>query len=45
MFIPAKGLDYRDFLAALHQQLRFGWYLEVGSQTGAMPAARAALSK
>lgn len=34
MFIPAKGLDYRDFLAALHQQLRFGWYLEIGSQTG-----------
>lgn len=34
MFIPAKGLDYRDFLDALHQQLRFDWYLEVGSQTG-----------
>ena len=34
MFIPAKGLDYRHFLAALHQQLRFGWYLEIGSQTG-----------
>jgi hypothetical protein len=34
MFIPAKGLDYRDFLDALHQQLRFDWYLEIGSQTG-----------
>ncbi|MFN5997944.1 MAG: hypothetical protein ACK47C_21195 [Paracoccaceae bacterium] len=34
MFIPAKGLDYRDFLDALHSQLRFDWYLEVGSQTG-----------
>lgn len=34
MFIPAQGLDYRDFLAALHQQMRFGWYLEIGSQTG-----------
>lgn len=34
MFVAAKGLDYRDFLAALHQQLRFGWYLEIGSQTG-----------
>lgn len=34
MFIPAQGLDYHDFLAALHQQLRFGWYLEIGSQTG-----------
>ncbi|WP_128515053.1 hypothetical protein [Tabrizicola thermarum] len=34
MFIPAKGLDYRDFLDALHRQLRFDWYLEIGSQTG-----------
>lgn len=34
MFIQAKGLDYRDFLDALHNQLRFDWYLEVGSQTG-----------
>jgi hypothetical protein len=34
MFLPAQGLDYRDFLDSLHQQLRFDWYLEVGSQTG-----------
>jgi hypothetical protein len=34
MFVPAHGLDYRDFLDALHQQLRFDWYLEIGSQTG-----------
>lgn len=34
MFVEAKGLDYRDFLDALHQQLRFDWYLEIGSQTG-----------
>ena len=34
MFVAATGLHYRDFLAALHQQLRFGWYLEIGSQTG-----------
>lgn len=34
MFVPATGLDYRDFLDALHQQLRFDWYLEIGSQTG-----------
>jgi hypothetical protein len=34
MFNRAIGLDYREFLAALHDQLRFDWYLEVGSQTG-----------
>lgn len=34
MFVAAKGMDYRDFLDALHQKLRFAWYLEVGSQTG-----------
>lgn len=34
MFVEAKGLDYREFLDALHQQLRFDWYLEIGSQTG-----------
>jgi hypothetical protein len=34
MFVAATGLDYRDFLDALHQQLRFDWYLEIGSQTG-----------
>jgi hypothetical protein len=34
MFVAAKGLDYRDFLDALHQQMRFDWYLEIGSQTG-----------
>jgi hypothetical protein len=34
MFVAATGLDYRAFLDALHQQLRFDWYLEVGSQTG-----------
>jgi hypothetical protein len=34
MFVPATGLDYRAFLDALHQQLRFDWYLEIGSQTG-----------
>ncbi len=34
MFLPAHGIDYRNFLDALHQQLRFDWYLEVGSQTG-----------
>ncbi|MGL4239083.1 hypothetical protein [Tabrizicola sp.] len=34
MFVAAKGLDYRDFLEALHQSMRFDWYLEVGSQTG-----------
>lgn len=34
MFVPAEGLDYRDFLDALHQQLRFGWYLEIGTETG-----------
>jgi hypothetical protein len=34
MFIAAEGLDYREFLDALHQQMRFDWYLEIGSQTG-----------
>ena len=34
MFIPAKGVDFRVFLDALHSQLRFDWYLQVGSQTG-----------
>jgi hypothetical protein len=34
MFLAATGLDYRNFLDALHQQLRFDWYLEIGSQTG-----------
>lgn len=34
MFIPATGLDYRIFLDALHDQMRFDWYLEIGSQTG-----------
>jgi hypothetical protein len=34
MFLPAQGLDYRNFLDAMHQQLRFDWYLEIGSQTG-----------
>jgi hypothetical protein len=34
MFVPAQGLDYRDFLATLHQKLRFDWYLEIGSQGG-----------
>lgn len=34
MFVEATGLDYREFLDALHQQLRFDWYLEIGSQTG-----------
>lgn len=34
MFNRALGLDYREFLDALHNQLRFDWYLEIGSQTG-----------
>ena len=34
MFRAAKGLDYRVFLAKLHEQLLFDWYLEIGSQTG-----------
>lgn len=34
MFVAATGVDYRKFLDDLHQQLRFDWYLEVGSQTG-----------
>ena len=34
MFNRAIGLDYREYLAALHDQLRFDWYLEIGSQTG-----------
>jgi hypothetical protein len=34
MFVAAHGLDYRTFLDALHDQLRFDWYLEIGSQTG-----------
>lgn len=34
MFVAAKGVDYRKFLDALHQQLLFDWYLEIGSQTG-----------
>jgi hypothetical protein len=34
MFAAAKGMDYRDFLDALHARLRFDWYLEIGSRNG-----------
>jgi hypothetical protein len=34
MYKPAQGLDYREFLEALHKTLQFEWYLEIGSQTG-----------
>lgn len=34
MYVQAKGPDCREFLDALHQQLRFDWYLEIGSQSG-----------
>lgn len=34
MFSAAKGMNYLDFLDALHGRLRFDWYLEVGSRNG-----------
>jgi hypothetical protein len=34
MFAAAKGMNYYDFLDALHQRLRFDWYFEIGSRNG-----------
>lgn len=34
MFKQAKGLKYTAFMSALHRDLLFDWYLEVGCRTG-----------
>lgn len=34
MFKQAKGVKYTGFMAALHRDMLFDWYLEVGCRTG-----------
>ena len=34
MYEKANGLEYKSFLGALHEQILFDWYLEVGCRTG-----------
>ena len=34
VFKQAKGLKYTSFMAALHRDMLFDWYLEVGCRTG-----------
>lgn len=33
-FRPATGLNYRDYLTAVHRAAAFDWYLEVGCRNG-----------
>jgi hypothetical protein len=33
-FRPATGLNYLEFLASLHEELLFDWYLEIGCRLG-----------
>lgn len=33
-FHMASGTDYLKFLSSLHEQMKPGWYLEVGTETG-----------
>lgn len=35
MYLKAKGARYYDFLAKLHSEIMFDWYLEIGCRTGA----------